>query len=41
MKDKIIIPFHSDKLEETKNEEFKSDTQPQPQAQPYFNNFNI
>ena len=29
MKDKIIIPFHSDKLEETKNEEFKTDTQPQ------------
>ena len=26
MEDKIIIPFHSDKLEETKNEEFQSDT---------------
>jgi len=39
MEDKIIIPFHSYKLKETKNEEFKSDTQ--PQAQPYFNNFKI
>ena len=29
MEDKIIIPFHLDKLEETKNEELKSDTQPQ------------